>query len=69
MSRAWKTLGAKLPKGWGDAGRQICILVGVDIAYELVRGICRDLQRSSTTSEAPPARMLSRWLNSATRFT
>jgi membrane-associated phospholipid phosphatase len=45
MSRAWKTVGAKLPKGWGDAGRQVCILVGVDIAYELVRGIA-DSQRS-----------------------
>jgi hypothetical protein len=45
MSRAWKTVGAKLPKGWGDAGRQIGILVGVDIAYELVRGIA-DSQRA-----------------------
>src|SRR3954454_16969191 len=39
MSRAWKTVGAKLPKGWGDAGRQIGILVGVDILYELGRGV------------------------------
>ena len=39
MSRALKTVGSWLPKGWGDLGRQIGILVGVDIAYELVRGI------------------------------
>jgi membrane-associated phospholipid phosphatase len=32
-------IGDKLPQGWGDAGRQIGILVGVDIAYELVRGL------------------------------
>jgi hypothetical protein len=34
-----------MPKGWGDAGRQLAILVGVDIGYELVRGIA-DSQRS-----------------------
>ena len=45
MSRAFARITAKLPKGWGDAGRQIGILVGVDIAYELVRGIA-DSQRS-----------------------
>jgi hypothetical protein len=39
MSRAWKAAGRWLPRGWGDAGRQLGILVAVDIAYELVRGI------------------------------
>jgi membrane-associated phospholipid phosphatase len=34
-----------LPQGWGDAGRQLGILVMVDVAYELVRGIA-DGQRS-----------------------
>jgi hypothetical protein len=28
-----------MPKGWGDAGRQLAILVGVDVIYELGRGI------------------------------
>ena len=28
-----------MPKGWGDFGRQILILVGVDLAYTAVRGI------------------------------
>jgi len=45
MSRAFARLTARLPQGWGDAGRQIGILVGVDIAYELVRGIA-DSQRA-----------------------
>jgi membrane-associated phospholipid phosphatase len=45
MSRAFVRLTARLPKGWGDAGRQLGILVGVDIAYELVRGIA-DSQRA-----------------------
>jgi membrane-associated phospholipid phosphatase len=45
MSRAFEAISAKLPKGWGDAGRQIGILVGVDVAYELVRGIA-DSQRA-----------------------
>ncbi len=45
MSRALARIGEKLPQGWGDAGRQIGILVGVDIAYELVRGIA-DSQRA-----------------------
>ena len=39
MSRALARIGSKLPKGWGDAGRQIGILIGVDIVYELGRGI------------------------------
>jgi phosphatidylinositol phosphate synthase len=45
VSRALARIGSKLPQGWGDAGRQIGILVGVDTAYELVRGIA-DGQRS-----------------------
>ncbi|MFN8215638.1 MAG: phosphatase PAP2 family protein [Solirubrobacterales bacterium] len=39
MSRAISRVGAWLPKGWGDVGRQLGILVGVDILYELGRGI------------------------------
>jgi membrane-associated phospholipid phosphatase len=38
-------IGSKLPQGWGDAGRQLGILVLVDVAYELVRGIA-DGQRT-----------------------
>ena len=45
MSRALARIGEKLPQGWGDAGRQLGILVLVDVAYELVRGIA-DGQRS-----------------------
>lgn len=45
MSRAFDRLTARLPQGWGDAGRQLGILVLVDVAYELVRGIA-DGQRS-----------------------
>jgi hypothetical protein len=39
VSRAFAHITAKLPQGWGDAGRQLGILVLVDAAYELVRGI------------------------------
>ncbi len=45
MSRALATIGRRLPQGWGDAGRQLGILVMVDVAYELVRGIA-DGQRA-----------------------
>jgi membrane-associated phospholipid phosphatase len=45
MSRAIQAIGSRLPQGWGDAGRQLGILVMVDVAYELVRGIA-DGQRS-----------------------
>jgi hypothetical protein len=38
MSRVL-SVGAWLPKGWGDAGRQLGILVGVDLIYELGRGV------------------------------
>ena len=49
VSRAFARIGSKLPQGWGDAGRQLGILVLVDIAYELVRGIA-DGQRSDRKS-------------------
>jgi len=39
VSRAIAAIGAKLPQGWGDLGRQIGILVGVDVIYELGRGL------------------------------
>jgi membrane-associated phospholipid phosphatase len=39
VSRALSRVGAWLPKGWGDLGRQIGILIGVDLVYELGRGI------------------------------
>jgi membrane-associated phospholipid phosphatase len=39
MSRALSAASARLPQGWGDFGRQIAILVGVDLAYTFVRGI------------------------------
>jgi membrane-associated phospholipid phosphatase len=39
VSRALSAAGSKLPKGWGDFGRQIAILVSVDLAYTFVRGI------------------------------
>jgi membrane-associated phospholipid phosphatase len=39
VSRAFSSVGARLPKGWGDFGRQIGILVLVDLAYTFVRGI------------------------------
>jgi len=45
VSRAFASLTARLPKGWGDLGRQIAILVSVDLVYEVVRGIA-DSQRS-----------------------
>ena len=39
MSQAFAAITARLPKGWGDLGRQAAILVGVDLAYTFVRGI------------------------------
>jgi membrane-associated phospholipid phosphatase len=32
-------IGDKLPQGWGDLGRQIGLLLVVDLAYETVRGV------------------------------
>jgi len=45
MSRALAAVNSRLPQGWGDLGRQLGILVGVDVAYETVRGIA-DGQRA-----------------------
>lgn len=45
MSRVFGRIGAKLPNGWGDLGRQLGLLLVVDLAYETVRGIA-DGQRS-----------------------
>jgi membrane-associated phospholipid phosphatase len=45
MSRAFAVVTAKLPRGWGDLGRQIGLLVVVDLAYETVRGMA-DGQRA-----------------------
>ncbi|MBS1678973.1 MAG: phosphatase PAP2 family protein [Actinobacteria bacterium] len=39
MSRVFSAVTARLPKGWGDAGRQLGILVLVDLIYELGRGL------------------------------
>jgi membrane-associated phospholipid phosphatase len=39
MSRAFAAVTAKLPKGWGDLGRQIGLVLVVNTAYEVVRGI------------------------------
>ncbi len=39
MTRAFAAVTARLPQGWGDFGRQIGLLLIVDLAYETVRGI------------------------------
>lgn len=39
MQRAFAAVTARLPNGWGDLGRQIGLLVLVDLAYETVRGM------------------------------
>jgi hypothetical protein len=39
MRRAFAALTALLPHGWGDLGRQIGLLLIVDLAYETVRGM------------------------------
>jgi hypothetical protein len=39
VSRAFASLTTRLPKSWGDLGRQIAILVAVDFVYQLARGI------------------------------
>jgi membrane-associated phospholipid phosphatase len=38
MPRALAAIGSRLPQGWADLGRQIGLLVLVDLAYETVRG-------------------------------
>lgn len=45
MLRALAAVTARLPHGWGDLGRQIGLLLAVDIAYETVRGVA-DGQRA-----------------------
>jgi membrane-associated phospholipid phosphatase len=45
MSRAFAAVTARLPQGWTDLGRQIGLLLVVDLAYETVRGLA-DGQRS-----------------------
>jgi membrane-associated phospholipid phosphatase len=45
VARFLARISAGPPRGWGDAGRQLGILVLVDVAYELVRGIA-DGERS-----------------------
>jgi membrane-associated phospholipid phosphatase len=37
--RALAAIGSRLPQGWGDLGRQIGLLLVVDLAYETVRGV------------------------------
>jgi membrane-associated phospholipid phosphatase len=49
VSRALASISARLPKGWGDLGRQAAILVGVDLAYTAVRGIA-DSERAAAMS-------------------
>ncbi len=49
MSRAFASVTARLPKGWGDAGRQIGILIGVDVIYELGRGIADSSREDAIT--------------------
>jgi membrane-associated phospholipid phosphatase len=39
MHRAFAAVTARLPHGWGDLGRQIVLLLFVDLAYETVRGL------------------------------
>ncbi|HEY5816082.1 MAG TPA: phosphatase PAP2 family protein [Solirubrobacterales bacterium] len=39
MQRAFAAVTARLPQGWGDLGRQIGLLLVVDFAYEMVRGV------------------------------
>jgi len=45
VRRAIDWTGNKLPQGWGDLGRQIGLLILVDLAYETVRGLA-DGQRA-----------------------
>jgi membrane-associated phospholipid phosphatase len=43
--RVVRQIGEKLPQGWADLGRQIGLLILVDLAYETVRGLA-DGQRA-----------------------
>ena len=61
-------IGDRLPKGWGDAFRQIGLFVLADLCYETVRGIAegkasvgvRQRPARSSTSSRPPAPSSSR---------
>ena len=44
--RVLAAIGARLPHGWGDLGRQVGLLLVVDLAYETVRGVA-DGQRAT----------------------
>jgi membrane-associated phospholipid phosphatase len=39
MSRPFAAITARLPQGWGDLGRQLGLLLIVDLAYETARGL------------------------------
>jgi hypothetical protein len=39
VPRPLAAIGARLPKGWADAGRQLGLFVMADLLYELVRGV------------------------------
>jgi hypothetical protein len=39
VRRLVSRIGARLPKGWGDAARQLSLFVMADLGYEFVRGI------------------------------
>jgi membrane-associated phospholipid phosphatase len=39
MSRTFAAVTARLPKGWGDLGRQIALVLIVNTGYEIVRGV------------------------------
>jgi membrane-associated phospholipid phosphatase len=68
MRRAFAALTARLPRGWGDLGRQIGLLLIVDLAYETVRGVAEgqhatafahgqaiiDIERGTHTFFEPP---------------
>jgi hypothetical protein len=45
VRRVVSGIGNRLPNGWGDLGRQLALLLMVDLAYETVRGLA-DGQRS-----------------------
>jgi hypothetical protein len=55
MRRLSSTIGGRLPKGWGDAGRQLGLFVLADLGYELVRGIA---QGKTTTAFANTAKII-----------
>jgi membrane-associated phospholipid phosphatase len=49
MRHAFAALTARLPQGWGDLGRQIGLLLLVDLAYETVRGIAEGQHSTAFT--------------------